>query len=99
MHPTKKIEVLSDDAVGRVLYPALFENRLSHDIVLAANPYCGVVVFEHESPKTLAHMRQVSLGEVVMLRLPFEQDTTWRLFENAVVLDATRVGLRSGVII
>lgn len=93
------IEVQSDDAVGRVLYPALFENRLSHDIVLAANPYCGVVVFEHESPKTLAYMRQTRLGEVVTLRLPFEQDTTWRLFENAVVLDATRVGLRSGVII
>ena len=94
-----EIEVLSDDAVGRVLYPALFENTLSHDVVLAANPYCGVVVFEHESPKTLAYMRQASLGEVVMLRRPFEQDPTWRLFENAVVLDATRVGLRSGVII
>lgn len=94
-----EIEVLSDGEVGRVLYPALFENTLSHDIVLAANPYCGVVVFEHESPKTLAYMRQTRLGEVVTLRLPFEQDTTWRLFENAVVLDATRVGLRSGVII
>jgi hypothetical protein len=94
-----EIEVLSDDAVERVLYPALFENTLSHDVVLAANPYCGVVVFEHESPKTLAYMRQTRLGEVVTLRLPFEQDTTWRLFENAVVLDATRVGLRSGVII
>lgn len=94
-----EIEVLSDDAVGRVLYPALFENRLSHDIVLAANPYCGVVVFEHESPKTLAYMRQASLGEVVMLRRPFEQDPTWRLCERAVVLDATRAVLRSGVII
>lgn len=94
-----EIEVLSDDAVGRVLYPALFENRLSHDIVLAANPYCGVVVFEHESPKTLAYMRQASLGEVVMLRRPFEQDPTWRLCERAVVLDAAHVELRSSVII
>ena len=93
------IEVLSDDAVERVLYPALFENTLSHDVVLAANPYCGVVVFEHESPKTLAYMRQASLGEVVMLRRPFEQDPTWRLCERAVVLDATRAVLRSGVII
>ena len=93
------IEVLSDDAVERVLYPALFENTLSHDVVLAANPYCGVVVFEHESPKALAYMRQASLGEVVMLRRPFEQDPTWRLCERAVVLDATRAVLRSGVII
>lgn len=94
-----EIEVLSDGAVGRVLYPALFENTLSHDIVLAANPYCGVVVFEHESPKTLAYMRQASLGEVVMLRRPFEQDPTWRLCERAVVLGAIRSVLRSDVII
>ena len=94
-----EIEVLSDDAVERVLYPALFENTLSHDVVLAANPYCGVVVFEHESPKTLAYMRQASLGEVVMLRRPFEQDPTWRLCERAVVLGATRSVLRSDVII
>lgn len=98
MYPPKEVEVLSDDAVERVLYPALFENTLSHDIVLAANPYYGVVVFEHESPKTLAYMRQASLGEVVMLRRPFEQDPTWRLCERAVVLDATHVELRSGII-
>ena len=72
MYLLDKTEAQSDSAVGRVLYPALFENTLSHDIVLAANPYCGVVVFEHESPKTLAYMRQASLGEVVMLRRPFE---------------------------
>lgn len=91
-----EIEVQSDGVVGRVLYPALFENTLSHDVVLAANPYCGVVVWARESN---AHMRQIRLGEVVTLRLPFEQDTTWRLCERAIVLDATRSVLRSGVII
>lgn len=96
MYLLDKTEVLSDGEVGRVLYPALFENVLSHDVVLAANPYCGVVVWARESH---AHMRQIRLGEMVTLRLPFEQDTTWRLCERAVVLDAPRAVLRSSVII
>lgn len=85
------------DVIGKPYhkYPLLFKNVVNGKIILAANPYMGMVIFANID---LATGNIDGIGEVVMVQTPFHENETWVRFQYSISIDSSRGVIRSDII-
>lgn len=76
-------------------YPALFRSTYSHEIILAPNPYCGMVISCHNDSSAAWYG---TVGQIIMVQTPFHKDETWVRFNHTVSLDSRNGVIRSNII-
>ena len=85
------------DVIGKPYhkYPLLFKNVVNGKIILAANPYMGMVIY---TDIDLATGNIDGIGEVVMVQTPFHENETWVRFQYSISIDSSRGVIRSDII-
>lgn len=90
------------DAIGKPTgvmqqqnYPALFRSTYTHEVILAANPYCGMVICCHNDSPAAWYG---TVGQIVMTKTPFHEDAAWVHFNYAISLDSRNGVIRSNII-